>query len=100
VQETFSLYSLTSVWHGGLSLIVYRGLKRPTLVQQKNLKLFGFLRGPGGALWCLPNPAAVQLASLRQCSPWLWIRLRFSATLNGAPQWANILKVRCLTLVW
>lgn len=44
------------------------------------------LHGPLGSLRGLPSPAAAQLAPLRQCSPLLRTRLRFSAMQKAVVQ--------------
>ena len=53
------------------------------------------LHGPLGSLRGLPSPATAQLAPLRQCSPLLRTRLRFSAMQKAA---LDLLSLPCLLL--
>ncbi len=57
--------------------------RRGPFVSAKGPKPMFARRGPADALRCSSNPAAAQLAPLKQCSPNFWICLRFSAHAEG-----------------
>jgi hypothetical protein len=51
------------------------------------------LHGLSGSLRCSPNSAAAQLASLKQCSPFIRIRLCFSAMQKAGDKY-EVMKIR------
>jgi len=61
----------------------FRPRRRGPFVSAKGPKTSFARRGPADALRCSANPAAAQLASLKQCSPNIWIGLCFSAHAEG-----------------